>query len=194
MKLKKVLIDIIPVLVGILLALFINKYQQSLSEQSYIRNSVESIIRENEANIKEVKYSLQRQAFFVDTLRFYLEDERFTLADVMRKTSGVTTPDLKSTTWKFLVQDSKHTLVSYEFINRLAEIEKYEELVDRYNSKVGDIIFQPAFFDDPRLKRVCLILFSDFGATEMSLMKELRDFNKFARETYGIALDSTAVE
>ncbi|MEQ9467639.1 MAG: hypothetical protein RLN88_09515 [Ekhidna sp.] len=188
MKIKKILLDIVPVLVGILLALFINNWQQSCSESAYIRNSVSSIIKENEANIRELEYSLQRQAKFMDTLSAYLDDESYTLADVIKKTQGVTTPDLKSTTWKFLVQDSKHTLVSYEFINWLAEIEKYEVLVNRYNSKVGDIIFQPAFFDDPRLKQVCLILFSDFGATEMSLIKELREFNEFARETYNIEL------
>lgn len=192
MKIRKILVDIIPVLVGILLALFINNWQQSRSESSYIRNSVSSIIKENEANIKELQYSLGRQAKFVDSLRKYLDDDTYTLADVIMKTQGVTTPDLKSTTWKFLVQDSKHTLVSYEFINWLAEIEKYEVLVNRYNSKVGDIIFQPAFFDDPRLKRVSLILFNDFGATEMNLIEELKQFNEFAMKTYGIEKDDLA--
>ncbi|WP_462252002.1 hypothetical protein [Ekhidna sp.] len=186
MKLKKVLADIVPVLVGILLALFINQYQQSRSEEEYIRNSVRSIILENEENIKELEYALSRQATFIDTLDNYLEDDLFTLADVLKKARGVYSPDLKSTTWKFLVQDSKHTLVSYEFINRLAEIEKYEVLVNRYNVKIGDIIFQPAFFDDPRLKNVFFILFSDFGSIERAMIKELRDFNDFARETYSI--------
>lgn len=186
MKLKKILVDIIPVLVGILLALFINKYQQSISEQSYIKNSVESIIKENEENIKELEYALERQVAFMDTLNKYLKNEDLTLSDVLKKSNGVYSPDLKSTTWKFLIQDSKHTLVSYEFINRLAEIEKYEVLVNRYNVKLGDLIFQPAFFEDPRLKDVFYILFSDFGAIEKSMIEELRLFNEYARETYSL--------
>ena len=105
MNLKKILIDIVPVLVGILLALFINQYQQFQSEKAYIRNSVQSIILENEENIKELEYALQRQAVFVDTLDNYLDKDHYTLADVLKKARGVYSPDLKSTTWKFLVQD-----------------------------------------------------------------------------------------
>lgn len=181
---KKILVEIIPVLVGILLALFINNWQQSLSEANYIENSVASIIKENRENIRELNYALERQATFMDTLQRYLENDRYTLADVIQKVGGVYTPDLKSTTWKFLVQDSKHTLVTYEFINQLAEIEKYETLVSRYNEKVGDMIFQQAFFDDPGLKRVAFILFSDFGSTEQNMIKELESFNDFASESY----------
>lgn len=192
MKLKKILVDIIPVLVGILLALFINNWQQSRAEKNYIQNSVVSIIKENEANILELNEALRRQTIFMDTLEAYLDDDQYTLADVIKKARGVYTPDLKSTTWKFLVQDSKHTLVSYELINRLAEIEKYEVLVNRYNTKLGDIIFQPAFFDDPRMKNVCGILFSDFQGVENSLVKELESFNNFARETYSISIDTTS--
>ncbi|MEP1035011.1 hypothetical protein [Ekhidna sp.] len=194
MKLKKILIDIIPVLVGILLALFINNWQQSNSEKNYIQNSVKSIIKENEGNILELNEALRRQALFMDTLERYLDDDEYTLADIIRKSKGVYTPDLKSTTWKFLIQDSKHTLVSYEFINRLAEIEKYEVLVNRFNTKLGDIIFQPAFFDDPRMKNVCGILFSDYGAIEFSLINELKEFNDYARKTYSIPTDTVAIE
>lgn len=171
-------------MVGILLAMFINNWQQSVSENRYIVNSIESIIKENEENIKELQYALKRQAMFTDTLGYYLYDDDLVLAEIIQKTGGVYTPDLKSTTWKFLIQDSKHTLVSYEFINRLAEIEKYEKLVTRYNEKVGDLIFQQAFFNDPELKRVCFILFSDFAPSELNMIQELESFNEFARTTY----------
>ncbi|MEO9483591.1 MAG: hypothetical protein ABJG47_09110 [Ekhidna sp.] len=194
MKLKKVLVDIVPVLVGILLALFINNWQQSRSERNYIENSVASIIKENEENIKELRYAVERQTVFMDTLYKYLDNDEFALVDVLRRAKGVYTPDLKSTTWKFLIQDSKHTLVSYEFINRLAEIEKYEVLVSRYNVKLSDIIFQPAFFDDPRMKDVCAILFGDFGSVQNDLINELESFNAYARKTYAIAADSTTSE
>lgn len=192
MKLRKVLVDIVPVLVGILLALFINNWQQSKSERSYIENSVASIIKENKENINELKYALKRQSAFMDTLEKYLNNDQYALVDVLKKAKGVYTPDLKSTTWKFLVQDSKHTLVSYEFINRLAEIEKYEVLVNRYNLKLGDIIFQPAFFDDRRMKDVCYILFNDFGPIQNSLIDELVSFNEYARKTYSIPTDSVS--
>lgn len=181
---KKVLIEIIPVLVGILLALLINSWQQKLREEAYLKNSIQSIINENEENIKELNHAIKRQAILLDTLDKYMEEDRYSLADVLQKSQGVYTPDLKSTTWMFLIQDSKHTLVTYEFINMLAEIEKYEGLINRYNDKLGDIIFQPDFFDNPRMKMVCYALFSDFGQTEQSLIKHLEEFNEYARTEY----------
>ena len=186
---KKIFLDIVPVLVGILSALFINNLQQARSERHYIENSVNFILKENLENIKELEYALERQAKFIDTLYKYLEDDEVTLEGVMRKSKGVYTPDLKSSTWKFLVQDSKHTLVSYEFINRLAEIEKYEVLVNRYNVKLGDLVFQQDFFEDPRLKHVMLALFSDFGPIQNTMINELQSFNEFAAKEYGISLE-----
>lgn len=178
---KKTLIDIVPVLVGILLALIISNWQQTVSEKKYIEESIQAIIQENQSNIDELDNSLRRQAIFIDTLRKYSSDE-YSLFDVIKRVPGLTTPDLRSTTWKFLIQDSKHTLVNYEFINRLAEIEKYETLVNRHNQKVLDMIYQPSFFTDPKVKDVAQVMVADFTEIEKALKKALEDFNSFAKE------------
>lgn len=176
---KKTLIDIVPVLVGILLALIINNWQQTVSEKRYIEGSIKAIIRENQSNIAELSNSLKRQQIFMDTLKKYSADE-YSLYDVIQRVPGLTTPDLKSTTWKFLIQDSKHTLVNYEFINKLAEIEKYETLVNRHNQKVLDMIYQPSFFTDPIVKDVAEVMVLDLKEIESELRNALEDFNLFA--------------
>lgn len=178
---KKVLIDIVPVLVGILLALFISNWQQMQSEKAYIENSIQAIVKENQSNIAELENSLRRQRGFLDTLRKYKSDE-YSLYDIVQKAQGLNTPDLKSTTWKFLVQDSKHTLVDYEFINRLAEIEKYEVLINRHNEKVLDMFYQPAFFKDPELKKVCDLILQDMMNIESSLKAILEDFEIYVKQ------------
>jgi len=178
---KKVLIDIIPVLTGILLALIISNWQQSRSERAYIINSIQAIINENESNIAELENSIGRQRGFVDTLRKYNSDA-YSLYDIVQLANGLNTPDLKSTTWKFLVQDSKHTLVDYEFINRLAEIEKYEILINRHNEKVLDLFYQPAFFNDPELKRVCDLVLQDMMHNELDLKNTLENFVLYAKK------------
>ncbi|MEP1097384.1 MAG: hypothetical protein ABJG78_19865 [Cyclobacteriaceae bacterium] len=178
---KKVVIDIVPVLIGILLALFISNWQQSASDQSYIENSIRAIIQENESNIRELVNSLHRQRGFLDTLNKYANDQS-SLYEINQMAGGLNTPDLKSTTWKFLIQDSKHTLVDYEFINRLAEIEKYEVLVDQHNQNVLELIYQPAYFNDPDLVKVCNLMLQDMRQVEQLLKSALEDFNFFARE------------
>lgn len=177
---KKTLVDIIPVVVGILLALLISNWQQLKSEENYIANSVSAIIEENKSNIEELDYAIERQSLFIDSLRKYDSNE-YTLSDMMKITNGLYTPDLKSTTWKFLIQDSKHTLVNYELISRLSEIEKYEVLVNRYNQQVTNIIYQPAFFNDPDLKKVCFVILLDYREMEKSMKAALEEFNAFAK-------------
>ncbi len=179
---KKVLTDIVPVLVGILLALFISNWQQLRSERAYIKNSIQAIINENQSNIDELSNSLERQRGFLDTLRKYNTPDR-SLFDIIQLANGLNTPDLKSTTWKFLIQDSKHTLVDYEFINRLAEIEKYEILINRHNEKVLDMIYQPAFFNDPDLKRVCGVMLQDLISSEIALKRTLEEFEEYVRDS-----------
>lgn len=178
---KKVFVDIVPVLVGILLALVISNWQQSRSERAYIKNSIRAIIEENKSNIDELTNSLSRQQQFLDTLRKYNTPDK-SLYDIIRLAQGLNTPDLKSTTWKFLIQDSKHTLVDYEFINRLAEIEKYEVLINRHNEKVLDMIYQPAFFNDPDLKKVCNVMLQDLMNSEVDLKRSLEEFMEFAEK------------
>lgn len=178
---KKVLIDIIPVLIGILLALFISNWQQSASERTYIENSIQAIILENESNIEELEYALGRQRQLLDTLNQYLLEDGMSLATAVYKGNGLYTPDLKSTTWGFLVQDSKHTLVTYEYITRLAEVEKYETLLRRFNTKVTDLFYQPAYYTDPIMKRVCHGMISDLMGVEKSFIQALQDFNEYAK-------------
>ncbi len=178
------LLDTIPVLVGILLAVFVNNWKESASDRVYLENSISSIVKQNQENIKELEYALERQRVFMDSLDKYLDNDDFTLANVIMNVGGVYSPDLKSTTWKFLVENENHTLVPYEFINRLSEIEKYETLVNRYNEKLGDIVFQPAFFNDPEMKRVCYILFNDFGNIEKMFVEELQAFNEYVSKKY----------
>ncbi len=177
---KKVFIDIIPVLIGILLALFINNWRQSVSDKKYIQNSISAIVEENKANMDELKYAMRRQRQILDTLNRYMEDDNVSLAQAVHRGNGLYTPDLKSITWTFLVQDSKHTLVTYDYISKLADIEKYESLISRYNIKVNDIFYQPAYYSDPALKRVCQGMINDLIGIENNFMSALEAFNDYA--------------
>ncbi|MEM8895425.1 MAG: hypothetical protein AAGC88_12660 [Bacteroidota bacterium] len=69
---KKLLLEIIPVVVGILLALILNGIVENISSKKYFRQSLEAIVEENKHNIVELEYALERQKAYVDTLTTYL--------------------------------------------------------------------------------------------------------------------------
>ena len=180
---NRVFLETIPVIIGILIAVVINSVQQRFADQQYVNTTLEAIKYQNQENVSELEYALSRQGRLLDSLEVYLEDDSQTLFDVIGKGRGLYTPDLKSTTWKFLMEGRNHTLVSYDIISQLSEIEKYEELVKGYNTSVKGVLFTPDLFDNPKMKRVLWVWIKDFGAVERSMIVELNKFDSLASVT-----------
>ena len=181
-SLNRVFLETIPVIIGILIAVVISNIQQRYSDHQYLRTTIRSIKAQNQENIKELTYALARQQKMFDTLEVYLSDDSSSLFDAIGKARGLYTPDLKSTTWKFLLDNGNHTLVSYDLINQLSEIEKYEVLVRSYNSSVKDIIFNTEFFENPKMKKVLRVWLLDFTHVEKAMIEELNKFDSLASQ------------
>lgn len=177
---KTILIETIPVIIGILIAVLINNIQQRYADRQYLKSTIKSIRTQNQENVKELEYALERQVTLLDTLKVYLEDDDRSLFDAIGKGNGLYTPDLKSTTWQFLFENENHTLVSYELINQLSEIEKYEQLISGHNETVKQILFRPDVFENPKMKLVLRIWLNDFMAVEYDMLTELHRFDSLA--------------
>ena len=177
---NRIFLETIPVIIGILIAVIINNLQQSFADKKYLSTTLNAIKTQNKENIAELEYALKRQNVLLDSLEAYLVDDSLTLFDVLRRGKGLYTPDLKSTTWKFLMEGRNHTLVSYRIISQLNEIEKYEELVKGYNSSVKDILFTTDLFENPKMKKVLWVWMKDFSSVEKDMISELEKFDSLA--------------
>lgn len=181
-QLKKIAIDIIPVFIGILLAVIINNWRQSVSDRNYYNHALSSISLEFKENIDELEHALTRQKQLVDTLVKYVDDDDVMAIHAVRKVEGLYTADLKSTTWRFLLQDSKQTLVSYETISQLSEIDKYNDLIESRNDVLISYFTKKDILVDPYIKQLFLLNLSDLINYEKKQIKLLRGFNKTINE------------
>ena len=68
---KQILRDTIPVVIGIMLVLILNNWQQLQSERKYVKNSIRAIISENENNISELEHALKINAIKRITKLFF---------------------------------------------------------------------------------------------------------------------------
>ena len=177
---KSIFLETIPVIIGILIAVVISNIQQRYADRQYLKTTIKSIRTQNLENVGELQYALERQSILLDSLRALMKDDESTLFDAIGKGKGLYTPDLKSTTWQFLFENENHTLVSYDLINQLSEIEKYEGLVNGYNESVKQILFNPEVFENPKMKRILLIWLYDFMAVERDMIEELHAFDSLA--------------
>ncbi|MEM8895426.1 MAG: hypothetical protein AAGC88_12665, partial [Bacteroidota bacterium] len=59
---------------------------------------------------------------------------------------------MKLTSWKFLLEDSKHALIPIEMINQLTEIEKYYNIIVSRNEHIMSAVYQENYFDKKAIK------------------------------------------
>ena len=72
--LLKIGLDMIPVIAGILIALFVNNVQQNVVDRRLLKSTLQSLSDEFSENEKVIEHLLPNQQRFLDTLRFYMND------------------------------------------------------------------------------------------------------------------------
>ncbi|MEZ4918458.1 MAG: hypothetical protein R2792_05070, partial [Saprospiraceae bacterium] len=68
----------IPVVLGVLIALFINEWKQNSDNKRFLANVFESVDKEMELNIMEFNKVLPKQQALIDTVRAYMDNDQNT--------------------------------------------------------------------------------------------------------------------
>lgn len=118
--------EIIPVIIGILIALFINNWNEERKERNYFNEILNSIEYELEETQEDIKSNIVLQQSLMDTLNFYLEDEKSSLNQIMYKTNGISLPTIRIYSWRAL-SNSRIELLNYKDLSSLANIEEEKE-------------------------------------------------------------------
>ncbi|MFK7787843.1 MAG: hypothetical protein AB8B56_22160 [Crocinitomicaceae bacterium] len=87
--LKSIGTQIIPVIVGILIALFINNWNEERKEKEYLTKILGSIELELEETQKDIEEEMVTQRSLIDTLMVYLEDETSETTDLRERLKAV---------------------------------------------------------------------------------------------------------
>lgn len=144
--LSKIGLDVIPVIAGILIALFINNFQQNILDRKLLTSTLESLSAEFSENEKVIEGLLPRQQRFLDTLRVYLNDKSYSLDDMSTKTNGMGTPKIQSTNWRGALNNNSFRMLNFETINLLSQIENlYDELKDQEELMYPNVYGPPWF-------------------------------------------------
>ena len=139
--------EMIPVIAGILIALFINNWQQSYRDEKLLESTLQSLSEEFDKNAENIQSYLPRQSHFLDTLRLYHDDTTLSILDIATKTCGMGSPEIYATNWQLSVNNNSMRLLNFQTINLLSQIEsKYQELRDQdrflYPILYGPPVFQ----------------------------------------------------
>lgn len=144
--LGKIGLEMIPVVAGILIALFISNLQQNRRDRRLLESTMESLTTEFSGNRKNIEASLPRQQLFLDTLRHYMDDRTYCIFDMSNKTGGMGTPEIHATNWHSSLNNNSLGLLNFATVNLLSQIDaKYQELRDQ-ESFMYPIAYGPPMF------------------------------------------------
>ena len=174
-EVRKLLREIIPVIIGILIALFINNWNEDRKDKKYLSQIFSSIENELEESLIDMKQVIPKQPASVDTLDYYINNEKVTLYEIIMKSNGIHMPFIKTNSWNSIA-NSKIELIEYEKLSDLSDIEELKENLAQRTEKQMDFIFQNFEKADRNKKVIVRMMMTDIISAEKDLQEEIEQF------------------
>jgi len=171
-KIKVFIKEIIPIIVGVLIAMYINNWNEDRKDEKYINQISLSIIKELKEANDEIKNKIPIQKSLIDTLDVYINNDKMSLFNTIIKTNGLNFPSIKLNSWK-AISNSRIELLDYDKISDMANIEEQKDILKMKIDKLMELIY-PNMFETGKDKKLILkIMMLDIIQTEQSLQKEI---------------------
>jgi len=146
----KLAVELVTVIAGILIALFVNSIQENRADKKILDETLHGLSLEfdkNRDNIKSISHRLQR---FRDTLEFYEKDTSLSIYDLTVKSPGLTIADLYTTNWQVTLSSNSIRLINFETITLLSKIDaKHKELKDE-GAILTSLVYNTAIYKNDR--------------------------------------------
>jgi len=165
--------EIIPITIGILIALFINNWNEQRKDEKYINQILISINEELNESYNSVTTQKPNQKKLIDTLDIYLKDNKKTLMDVVIRGNGISFPSIKTNAWK-AVSNSKIELLEYDLISTLSNIENQKQLLKLQTENLISYLFTNAEETGEYKKLVLKLMMRDIIRNSTELEKEIK--------------------
>ena len=176
-SLKKILFEMIPVILGILIALVINNWKEDIGNKKFLNrvlSSIEDEMRENTSSIEEV---MPKQIALIDTIDAYVEDSDVSILELIEKVNGFQAALIKNTSWKSFL-NAKIELMDYETISVLTEIDEGKSLLKLKLEKLMDFAYENVESKERSKKEFLRILVLDVLDSEDGLLNAHKSFLK----------------
>lgn len=92
--------EIIPVIAGILIALFIDNWNSERKDKAYLNQVFSTINNELEESKEDIKSIIPQQNSLIDSLEFYSGNKSVTVLNIVKESKGIYIPQIKMNAWK----------------------------------------------------------------------------------------------
>tara|TARA_B110000008_G_C16609995_1_gene420054 strand:- start:40 stop:582 length:543 start_codon:yes stop_codon:yes gene_type:complete len=174
---KSFLKEIVPIILGILIAMYINNWNENTKDKKYINQILSSINKELKETNEDIKKELSFQKTLIDSLNFYKNDDKISIFDVMIKADGIHMPSIKISSWQ-AISRSRIELMKYDRISALASIEEQKELLESKTEHLINFLYPNIKETGIDNKELIILMMQDIIATERGLQEKIKEIVK----------------
>lgn len=177
-RLVYLLQEIAIVVIGVLIAVSIGNYKESLDNRRYIERTLLAIASEVRSSQTSVESVLERHISLIEKLEGELEDNEQMLGELISNLGGVQFPVIKNISLRFFISN-KAELIDMEVIAQLLEIELQTNILSDKMDRLADFSYTHFSDSGNETKMTFAYLLSDVIDTEESL---LNSYGRFLEE------------
>lgn len=159
----------IPVILGILIALLISNWQEDAQDRRFVKKILSSVSLELNDNRSEIEKALSEHRAFVDTVKKYLQYPEVSIGQIISMTDGFRMINIKNTSWKTFL-GSNLELIDYPTISLLSSIDESKQNMHFQEEKLVDFIYNNLTAKDTLKKSLLILMISDLISLEQGLL------------------------
>jgi len=174
--------EMIPVVLGVLLALTMENSVQRRQEHRQMQEMLEAISEEQKLNKERIVKLLPKMERTIDSLHYFQSDTTQNLFDIALKMKGYSIPDLSTATLGLGGERLKARL-SVRLLTSIAELEVLYRNYDRVAENIPPHFYE--HFDDTRshAKRVTALIFIDILENLEQIQNGMQEFQRALEES-----------
>lgn len=169
--------EIIPVIAGILIALFIDNWNSERKDQAYINQVFSTINSELKESKEDITITIPQQKSLIDSLQFYSDNKNVKLLDIVMKSKGIYIPKVKINAWKS-VASTKIDLIDYKKVALLSNIEELKEILNNKSEFLMTYLYSNINETDKNRKQTSKMILLDIIQTEKTMQQTIERFEE----------------
>lgn len=173
--------EIIPITVGILIALSIGNWNQNKNEQKYIKEIFSLIDNELDDTYKGIEEVIPLQKSFIDTLQYYSNNMDVSILQIVRKAGGIYVAPIKTNAWNTF-SNSKLELIDYKLIVPLSNITEQKNILNSKGTTLTNFINDNLSETEKDKKEILILNMKDVIGTEKVIQKEIEKVKKLRKK------------
>jgi|TARA_B110000093_G_scaffold4790_1_gene4713 hypothetical protein len=165
--------EIIPVTIGILIALSIGNWNQNIKEQKYVTEMLGLIDNELKATDKSIEDVIPLQESLIDTLQHYSNNKDVSIMQTILNVGGVKIASIKTNAWN-AISNSKLELVDYKLIIPLSDIVEEKEVLKVKGNTLINFANENLNETNTEKKKILILYLKDIIGTEKAIQKQIK--------------------